>query len=1194
MQLTPEQDRAINDHARNLIVVAGAGSGKTFVLVERYLKLLDAHPDWSLNALVAITFTHKAAEEMRDRVRRALDQRRASALTDAERTIWSRRLAEMGSARIDTIHALCASLLRANAAEAGIDPDFRVLDETEAQILYEDVFDAEIRRLSDAGDPTTRLFAEYPIDAIRRGIRGLIADDIPGLPNDLMAHWTREWHTASAGVLNTLMNATDFTTLLGWQPPQGFPTVDDKIHAVWEQCWRLQAIIADTGESVINRLNALAQMRDSIKLGGGKVAAWGGKDNLSDAKDILKLIRRIIDDVYATIGEPPGTLDQQAADLLPTWVELAQRVQRAYINAKRHESAVDFDDLEVRARALLNENAAVRQRYQNSEFRHVLVDEFQDTNARQWDIVRALADPQQPGCLFVVGDAKQSIYAFRGADVSVFAHVRDLLKSLGGDAVEVPLSQSFRSHSRLIDGFNDLFAHLLTRDSHSPVERYQVELDSTMTAFRTESPDAAPALELVLVEQGTADPAGGTLSSEDNRRWEAYEIARHLRRMIVDQQRKVYDKRARTTRPLGYGDVTLLFQSMSNVTVYEDVFKAVGLPFVTVAGRGYFSQQEVWDLLNLLKALHNTMDNLALASALRSPLLCLSDDALYALRLIVNDDGFPLRLWDALKRAAAEQVVGIGADEQPLIEFAAHTLHDLRALAGRVTMSELLLTILERTGYLATLTALPDGDRRRGNVEKLLTLAQRGGKTSLGAFTRYLGDLSAREVREGEALVEATDAVRLMTVHASKGLEFPLVVLVDSSWERGNLDRDALVYDPQVGLACRVYNPATDTLDGPYSYQRAQYLNGLRLEAERKRLLYVAATRAQDYLLISGQVKWKETDDVTGWDTKGWLAWLFDALNIQQVRPDADSETVERRYDWGTVHLHFPVQPPRDFSTPTSETVSVWDSDPVRAGQLLPTDLPAPALLGRVPAQPTAPAQSLTATQIADLGSAYLLRDQGFYRQKFRRSVLHDAPSPIERVSDRPETVPAFKIGEMVHRMLQWWRFPSAGDDCDALLESYAWQQGIIDRKQRQAAVKQARALLNSIRNTDIYQAQVNAKTVYRELPFIFENDTRTIHGIIDVLFQDEDDNWHIIDYKTSYVPNGKDVSALHDHACRYHLQLGVYAAAVSRQLGGVVPCVYIHYIRYTETIEIEPDDWRSALEKLEEQIGDLLGDSST
>jgi ATP-dependent helicase/nuclease subunit A len=1163
MRLTPEQKHAITVHNRNLIVVAGAGSGKTYVLVERYLSLLDAHPDWPLNALVAITFTQKAAQEMRDRVRQHLEERLRQPRDDVAQ--WQGRLTSMDSARIDTIHGLCATILRANAAEAGIDPDFEVLDEVDARILLETVIDDVLHALVVENDPAALLLSEYDTPAVRDALAEFASVELDELPPDMFEQWQAHWRQSAEGIMRVFIGDSAVVQVLAWKPEAGWP-LNDKLSDTWEE---VRTAWDKLNENIALRvgfdtcLTSLRTLKQSINLKVGSANAWGGKEQLQAAREPLRLIRTAVDDALDSIGDPPQQHDRRAAELLPLWMSLIRRVQAAYNDAKEQQGALDFDDLETRTRHLLKHDPQVRARYLRAEFQHVLVDEFQDTNAAQWDIVRALADPEHAGSLFVVGDEKQSIYGFRGADVSVFDQVRRRILDVGG--TDVALVRSFRSHQRLIDCLNTVFVRILVKTTYN----FEVELGRPLQAERAEAPCDASVLELLLLDE---DMAG---SAEQCRRWEAIELTQRLRHIVEVEQRPVFDKKTQTHRSARFGDIALLFQSTSNITLYEDVFKGQRLPFVTVAGRGYYSRQEVWDLINLLKVLHNPGDNLSLAAVLRSPLFSLSDDALLALRLLRGENGQRLDLW-----AALDQPQAVPADERTLVAFARDCLYDLRQLAGRVTISELLRETLIRTGYLATLTGLPDGARRRGNVEKLLEKAQTSGKVTLGAFSQYLRDLSAREVREGEALVDDENAVTLMTVHASKGLEFPIVVLVDASWKGGNRRSGALIHDPQVGLACKVYDTTEDQLERTSAFRRIEHLHDLRETAERRRLLYVAATRAQDYLLVSGQISPQKDGS---YKTSGWLKWLWDALQLDGEQRGA--YTLDR--PWGTLSVHIPAQLPADDAFMGDEdSTSAWDS--VKSGHPLPGEVIKPELLNDVVVERDAPARHLTATQIADLGSVpYGM----LYRNRFRRSVLHDAPSHIEQVSIRREGVSRRILGEIVHAALRWGHFPTETNDLEDILQSYAWEQGIVDTGQRAYAVQEARELLRRTMQSDVYTWLQQAKHVYRELPFIYKTDRRTIHGVIDVLLQNPDRSWRLLDYKTSHVPDHVpgNTDLIVNHARRYYLQIGVYAAAVREQLGGVVPDVYIHYIRYWQAVAVPTEEWQAALASLEQHIGDLV-----
>ncbi len=1164
-QLTPDQHTAIYEHQRNLIVVAGAGSGKTFVLVERYLTLLDNNPSWPLNAVVAITFTKKAAQEMRDRVRKALEQRLNTATTPEIEAIWAARMGTMESARIDTIHGLCASILRANAAEVGIDPGFEVLDEVDARILLDDSIDDVLESAAHESGTSVRLLTEYEPKVIRDTLIRLVAEDIPSLPENVMEHWQQSWESNATNIIQELRSYQPYRETAHWQPETGWPKTEDKLMDMWNACRPLIATLGENND--INLcLEALNKLPSAINMRPKKADAWGSQEAFDEAKATLSKLKEIINETLVSIGEPLGEVDHKAAELLPLWITLIQQAQQVYRSRKQEDGLLDFNDLELLTRDLLVNNATVRERYQGTEFKHLLVDEFQDTNAVQWEIVRGLAKIEQGGSLFVVGDPKQSIYQFRGADVSVFEQVKGQIIQTGGG--DVPLAHSFRTHRSLVDGFNHLFRQILVRDASSPARDYEVELGKLMEAKRMAAPsDAAPIEVLYLSSK--------ELNAEAIRRWEAYELANRLKAIVEEEKRLIYDKEQRVTRPINYGDIAILYQSTSNILLYEDVFKAAQLPFVTVAGRGYYSRQEVWDLLNLLTALHNPGDNLALASALRSPLFGLSDDVLLALRLMRDpqDQSKRLSLFEALNYPSDVQL-----DEQERVIFAQQCLSRLQAMAGRVSIADLLQAALDETGYLATLTGLPDGARRRGNVEKLVDKALESRQVTLGAFSQYLRDLTTREVREGEALVDVKDSVTLMTVHASKGLEYPLVVLVDVGWHKGNFG-DPVMLDPIYGLVCKVFDAVENKLIGGYAHKQAERLQNLREIAERKRLLYVAATRAQDYLLLSGARPTKK-------DT--WMNWLDTALELGE---ELTAGSIVEERTWGKLRLTIPEHPPADdvFNTTDQYSENGWSNPSVQALIPLPGDNQAP-LIADIRIEASSAIRHITATQIADAGGAAI---DPSYRQRFRRSVLHDAPLLIEQISLRNRhDVSQRIIGEMVHKVLGWWQFREDHSNFDDRLDSYAWELGVVDEGQRKYAIQEAHKLLNKMLSSQIYGWLLDTKQLYREIPFVYRSDKRIIHGVLDVLLQRQDGSWVVLDYKTNHVKGYKhdtDEKLLRNHALRYHLQVGVYAAAVQEQLGGIVPDTYIYYIRYGQYIRVEKDEWSEALNRLEATIGDLL-----
>ena len=1169
VRFTPEQRAAVHIHDKNLIVVAGAGSGKTRVLVERYLQLLEAKPDWSIKSLVAITFTRAAAFEMRHRVRLELQRRAAS----ARDPVWLRHLSELDSARIDTIHGLCASILRANAAQAGIDPKFEVLDEIESAILLENTVEDVLEALEPE---LLRLFAYYDSDKILKSLCDLelasmaLPAEAP-YPDDMLRKWRQQWSEALRLPLQRFLQDEDVMFLReGAQYP-----ANDKLGELYQQYQSYLNRMAAQDDA--KRIWVLMSECDKNGMVGnkGSAANWGGAEAKKEAADLLRGIRERLKKLLDDLGSPIGELDERSAQLLPLWMRLLGKVQAAYRKLKTERALVDFDDLERLTAQVLSQDS-IRQRYREAEFNHLLVDEFQDTNDLQWQIIRALADLDHGGALFAVGDPKQSIYQFRGADVSVFNRVR---VQIAGDASgqELSLSTSFRSHRRLIEQFNGLFDAILVRDDDSPVADFQVPFDLPMTAFRERSP-ADPPIECILLnKQSTRIPA------DEMRAWEADEIAQRVN-ALIKSGRPVFDRDSGGYRPIQYGDIALLFQAMSKVQIYEDCFKTQGMPYLTIAGRGYYDRQEVWDMLDLLRCLHNPLDNLSLASALRSPVFGFSDDLLFALRLMKAPDSASskaLPLWAAMRSARIGGAPGITDEDQDLLKFALETLDELRQIAGRVTIFELLGRALSATGYLAILTGLPDGARRRGNIEKLLQLAEDSGKITLGKFSRYLDDLSSREIREGEALVEAGNAIRLMTVHASKGLEFPMVILADASWTRGGGAKPILLRDADFGLSCQVFDDEAIKNVSAFAHRRNLKLLDQKEKAERKRLLYVAATRAQDYLLISGQITIKNNQ----LSASGWLGQLLDAFDMVDMVDMVENEAMrEQRVSFNGDEIRVLMPPP-----PRSrrDLAAVYETHTRTAGvDQSPGDLPPPPLIHAIPPQNGLSLKHISATQLADLGGYQ--HSSGTAREYYRRRLLSAAEDDERALPDLSLSEPGMRLrralGAVTHDLLRFGRYDATAD----IIRSQAWQKGLTNKRDIDEAVDAVERMLDQFRQSDVFQwlstARAENRPLFTELPFVYRAGGRIIHGIMDLLLQRADGTWAIVDYKTAPIWGDRQKQAR-----RYVLQLAVYAAAAQARLKlPELPATYVHFLADKLTLPIDKQDCLAELKSLAARFVEL------
>ncbi len=1181
MDYTPEQFAAIETHDRNVIVIAGAGSGKTRVLVDRFIRLLEVHPEWPVESLAAITFTEKAARELRDRLRSAIQGKIEQAETAEARRFWQRRGSSLDGARIGTIHSLCALIIRANAAILGIDPGFAVLDDTASILAREAALDIALDQLTTM--PAATLFVHYRIEDIRSALHDLLQSGIGDLDADAAAMKAANLYSDVVNAaLTSLRTDLKYQAAIRWTPDQA-PDPADKLTPIWN---KVQTLRADL--SAVDNLRLLAALQvcaKVIKTNVGSGKNWHGQAD--EAKARLGIIRDKARAVEAQIGVSSPDIETLSDELLPHWYTAAKLVRNAYSKRKQVLGALDFNDLESYACELLKHDS-VRARYRGVEFNHVLVDEFQDTNPAQREIVYALSGLDRPGSLFVVGDPKQAIYGFRGADVRVFEQVQREIEQSGGEKIN--LDTSFRAHSGLIDGLNDLFGRLDAGVAYS-----------NLKSVRAIEVQHSPTVEIIGFDSKRAPALKGEnnrVAIDSLRSWEAELLAERLNALKASQQ-LIWDRGPQRYRPFEFGDCAVLFPKRAGMAAVENAFKAATIPYVTVAGVGYYNRSEVQDLLSLLQALSNTADELALATMLRSPLYGVSDDGLYGLRLWHPHQ----TLWAAL--------LGQTAPDQPdaeAIRFAASSLQALRGWVGRVTIAELISRALDATGFLATLTGLPDGPRRVGNINKLLDMAREAGRVSLGDFLTLLKERFDRELREGEAPIDTGGVVQLMTIHASKGLEFPIVALFGADATAS--DRSSIIrHDPEIGLAIKTpkdkdtdTDPKSESSWGkPVIYHLLQRRAAIREQFERIRLLYVALTRAADKLIVLGKYAATEAKNDSNAATKApnWMEILGEHFALPR-----DPDNVKTLIDlpWGTIAYYAPFMDGQNLST--AEGGRLVQPAPVYFDDSEAIATYMPPLLAPIPQPSEGTIRTLTATMIAKLSEAHPVRpkidsDPPIDRfARVRRQILHDRPPNIPQgvttISGAPGEVDEHgrtrrfnrAVGEMVHQALQ---FGLALRDSNALerLEHYAWQAGLTDAGDTKHAVEAALTLLRQSEHSDamLPLSSIRPDRIRRELPFSLQLGERIINGKIDLLYLGTDGLWTVLDYKTDDVRS----ESIPFHARRYWGQVGVYALAVEA-ITGQIPRVQLYYIQAARTITVRESDWRAAIDRFDADLLAALG----
>ncbi|HEX9872367.1 MAG TPA: UvrD-helicase domain-containing protein, partial [Candidatus Tectomicrobia bacterium] len=821
LTFNPRQQDAIA-FPRSTVVNASAGTGKTATLVGTYLSQLGQ--GIQPGQLLAITFTEKAAAELRDRLKQEVLAQVSGLPTDGAPGIeWRQVLTGLSNAPISTIHAFCAGLLQENPREAGIDPHFTIWDEDESSAVRREVILNTIQAHICAGHPgvqalfrdlqllqSSRYAPKHLTEVVEAALRWL-----NGLGVDLQRrdpqgrHWLEARFAAQQTALAHLPNR--FTQ--GWREVrQAFRALAaiDRVHGKNAQKFvqRLKSELADI-EAALERLTLdapadLASVCDTLAelLKAGSLGS-----NSADAPVRLghQTLCRWLGDKAIDGGLKACFAGTKSIDLTRHLIALVEQVQAEYRRRKTVARSLDFDDLLTHARNLLKFHPMVRRRYKE-RFRAILVDEFQDTDELQGEIICLLAEERgqerdfrpfdryrtlleqisiDAHRLFIVGDPKQSIYRFRRADVGVFVAMAE--KIVGGGGNRVALVENYRSTSTLLSFANTLFSAVM---DGAGAHALPSQTDARHR-IRYEEHDH--------LQPGTASPTPGRLLLVLNEEGKAAQVGRALEARafaaLIDEW---HDDGALAD----YRDAAILVKTHSFGQLYEEALRERGIPYYRVKGGGFFQRQEVADLAAFLAFLVDPGDDLALAQVLTSPLAGLDFADLYRL-CEMREQGAALS--DCL---APDRLVALPAPLQERLTRFADLANRLLHLRDRLEAAELLEWAIRETGYDAVLMAQPEGEQQVANVAKLLDLARdfsRKGLAGLYEFVAYLREhLSddASRAPDAQIMSEEEDVVRIMTIHQAKGLEFPVVFIPDLAHEGRGERGSRVIFDEHWGVMC--------------------------------------------------------------------------------------------------------------------------------------------------------------------------------------------------------------------------------------------------------------------------------------------------------------------------------------------------------------------------------------------------------
>lgn len=883
-RFTDEQWQAIFDQGDNLLVSASAGSGKTTVLVRRVIEKLKMGVN--IDELLIVTFTEAAAREMKERIQVALQEAVNSESDPVWQKHFTKQLVLLPTANISTLHAFCLTVIRKYYYLIDIDPVFRMLtDETETILMKEDVWD-EIREqlYAENREAFFQLTMNFSNDRSDDGLTNLVfslydfaranPDPLAWLNRLPEAYRLEEGLAASALyqeqirplVLADLLHCTQlYEEMVVLAQEEGLEKMFDQVSQ--EQASIQQIYERFLSDELDEAYQALENLTFSTFKSSRKAELKERSAEVKTLRDRAKKILQQIGKNYFPVSPAQiEELSQKAFPLVEQMTEVTKLFMEGFSARKREKGVLDFNDLEHLALQILTKQTeeewlpSEASVYYRRKFKEVMVDEYQDVNQLQEELLYWVREPdEERGNLFMVGDVKQSIYSFRLADPTLFINKYEKFSEEKGGR-RIVLAENFRSRQEVLTFTNLIFEQLMDPTVGQIAYDEASRLVLGFSGF-PENERFAPEVLIYEKEQETTEielPMDDML--EDKTEGELLMTGLKIRELI-DSKFMIYDKKSQEERPIEFKDIVLLTPTKKNNLTILEVFKTFDIPLELNDAQNYFQATEIRIMISLLQLIDNPYQDIRLASVLRSPVVGLIEPELARIRLADKAHTY----YDA--------VLAYQNNNQD--ELAAKLLHfneqleQWRELARRSSITDLLWEIYYQTGYLEYVVGLPAGAQRQANLYALVDRAKAYEQSSfrgLYQFVRFIEKMQEKDKDLAEPVIASSDnAVRVMTIHASKGLEFPIVFLLDMTKQFNLQDlKNRYAFEEKLGAGVRYMEPDTRVLFDTLPYQAIKLAKQKKLLSEEMRKLYVGLTRAEQKLFIVGSYKSKE-DTFKAW-----------------------------------------------------------------------------------------------------------------------------------------------------------------------------------------------------------------------------------------------------------------------------------------------------------------------------------------
>ncbi|MDG5789671.1 helicase-exonuclease AddAB subunit AddA [Evansella sp. AB-P1] len=1219
---TDDQWKAIDASGNNILVAAAAGSGKTAVLVERIIrKVVNIDNPVDVDRLLIATFTNAAAAEMRNRIGEALEKELKKNPTSLH---LRRQLSLLNRANISTLHSFCMKIVRQYYYEIDVDPNFRIVDDIEGELIVEEIldelFEEEYGKENNEEffDVVDRFSGDRSDDALRLLIRKLYTfsrshpDPMKWLDDMVKTYelnevqqlddlpWTEELlqdvKQQLSGALSWVKKGLELT-----KEPAGPAKYNENLeedivyikNLLQTNSWEdLYFAFQQAGFGRLKTLSKKEIVDEKLK--------ERAKNFRDQAKKQVETLKK---DLF--LKHPPTMLEElkRMAPSIKTIVYLIKEFSQRFQEIKGEKGVVDFNDLEHFALAILGQKGSNGQwlptraamEFQN-HFVELLVDEYQDTNFVQETILSLLSNGNNR---FMVGDVKQSIYRFRLAEPSLFLNkYKHYQKAGDGDGWRIDLAKNFRSRTEVLDATNFLFRQVMDEE----VGEITYDLDAELRLGNKDYPEQdGLETEVGIINKGTPltvqEPGDEQVVLDEDLETSQMETRYIIKKIksLIQAKYPVYDKTLKTTRPISYRDIVILMRSMPWAGTIMDECKKEGIPIYADLSTGYFEAVEVRVMMSLLKVIDNPFQDIPLASVLRSPIYQFNEQQLAHVRIMGRDCSY----YEALKITANE------SPEEEMKEKAAFFLKKLeewRSKGRSGSLAELIWNLYSDTGYFDYVGGMPGGKQRQANLRALYDRARAYETTSFRGLFRFLRFIERMQERGDDlgtarALGEQEDVVRIMTIHKSKGLEFPVVFVAGANKKFNMQDLNgSYLLHKDLGFGAKYIDP---TLRVAYpSIPQLAIKKRMRLEAlaEEMRVLYVALTRAKEKLFIIGTVNDAEKSIEKWQESLNEAHWLLPAVERQKSNSYLDwiGPAVLRH---GTVQKNLlkmeSIVEGTISADPSKWNVSIIEQEELqiaREEEKLSAEEKVESLLTNY--EPVPFQSHLLEVVEQRLQWSYSFKNSASHRSKqtvteLKREMMDEySEKPFvgkfnSRYANRPKflqkkSLSAAERGTVIHGVMQ--HIPLKGQITKEIIEEQIFlmvEKELLLKEEAEAVDTDE---IEQFLKTTIGKRLLSSKWIEREIPFSLgipavkafqtwsnsaEKETVLIQGIIDCVFEDEDGHIIILDYKTDTIagvfPEGIK-EAEETLKKRYKVQISLYIEAIEKSWNRTIDEAYLFF----------------------------------